>query len=67
MQVYKVQLLDSADRIVDDLKIAEVTGEMMEYIIRKVGMEDQMLRQLIMSMPESQIQELLEERKTLNK
>jgi hypothetical protein len=43
----------------------ETDGETMENIIRKVGMEDQMLRQLIMSAPMSLVQDLVEE-KALN-
>lgn len=42
--------------------LQDVDGETMEEIIRGVGMEDQMLRQLIMTMPLETIYELLEER-----
>jgi len=42
--------------------LQDVDGETMEEIIRGVGMEDQMLRQLIMKMPLETIYELLEER-----
>jgi len=42
--------------------LRDVDGEAMEEIIRGVGMEDQMLRQLIMTMPLETIYELLEER-----
>jgi len=42
--------------------LQNVDGETMEEIIRGVGMEDQMLRQLIMTMPLETIYELLEER-----
>lgn len=38
----------SVETIIDILKHMEVDGETMEYIIRKVGMEDQMLRQLFL-------------------
>ena len=44
----------------------EIDGETMENIIREVGMEDQMLRQLIMTMPIDQIEYLVTERKELD-
>jgi hypothetical protein len=44
----------------------EIDGETMENIIREVGMEDQMLRQLIMTMPIDQIEYLVAERKELD-
>lgn len=47
--------------------LQDVDGETMEEIIRGVGMEDQMLRQLVLKMPLETINELLEERKTLLK
>lgn len=40
-------------------------GETMEAIIRAVGMEEQMLRQLIMTMPMTLVEEFVEE-KALN-
>jgi len=52
----------SVETIIDILKHMEVDGETMEYIIRKVGMEDQMLRQLIMTMPYEQIESLTKEK-----
>lgn len=45
----------------------EVDGETMENIIREVGMEYQMLRQLIMTMPIDQIEHLVAERKELDR
>jgi len=42
--------------------LQDVDGETMEEIIRGVGMEDQVLRQLVMTMPLGTIYELLEER-----
>lgn len=44
----------------------EIDGETMENIIREVGMEDQMLRQLIMTMPIDRIEYLVAERKELD-
>jgi hypothetical protein len=39
----------------------------MQYIIERVGMDWQMLRQLILTMPLEQVEYLVEERKDLNK
>lgn len=52
--------------IIQQLKQIEVDGELMEYIIRKVGMEWQMLRQLVLTMPIEQIEYLMDERKELD-
>ena len=43
--------------------LIDIDGETMEFILRKVGMEYQMLRQLMMTMPLEQVEYLLEERK----
>ena len=40
-----------AEEIVSMLRHMSVDGETMEYIIKSVGMEDQMLRQLMMTQP----------------
>jgi hypothetical protein len=48
--------------IIAKLKVIDVDGETMQYILQQVGMEDQMLRQLVMSNPESDIKDLLEEK-----
>jgi hypothetical protein len=52
--------------IIAKLKVIDVDGETMQYILQQVGMEDQMLRQLVMSNPESDTKDLLEEKKELN-
>ena len=39
-----------------------VDGETMQYILQQTGMEWQMLRQLVLTMPMEQINYLLEER-----
>ena len=51
--------------IIQELKKMEVDGETMQYILEKTGMEWQMLRQLIMTLPIEQIEYLIEERKDL--
>lgn len=48
--------------IINKLQIIKVDGETMQYILEKVGMTDQMLRQLIMSNPESDTKDILEEK-----
>ena len=40
-----------AEEIVAMLRHMDVDGETMQYIIKSVGMEDQMLRQLMMTQP----------------
>ena len=42
-----------------------VDGETMQYILGQVGMEWQMLRQLMLTMPMEQVKYLLEEKKDL--
>jgi hypothetical protein len=56
-----------ADLIITALNSIEVDGETMQYIIEKTGMQDQMLRQLIMSAPIDRVQELIEEKTKLTK
>jgi len=41
-------------------------GEIMQYILKEVGMEWQMLRQLMLTMPIEQVEYLIEERKDFN-
>jgi hypothetical protein len=42
-----------------------VDGETMQYILEKVGMEDQMLKQLVMSQPIEEVRYIFEEREEL--
>ena len=42
-----------------------VDGETMQYILREIGMEWQMLRQLMLSAPMEQVEYLIEEKKDL--
>ena len=53
------------DTVIDLLTDIDCDGETMEFILRKVGMEYQMLRQLMMTMPLEQVEYLLKERKQL--
>ena len=52
----------SVETIIDILKHIDVDGETMEFILDQVGMKDQMLRQLIMTMPYEQIESLTREK-----
>jgi hypothetical protein len=61
-QVQDLRVRDKVEKIISDLSHIEVDGETMQYILEKVGMTDQMLRQLIMSNPESDTKDLLEEK-----
>ena len=53
------------ETVIDMLKHIEVDGETMQHILSKTGMEWQMLRQLIMTLPLEQVEYLIEERKDL--
>ena len=47
--------------IINKLRIIDVDGETMQYILDKVGMSDQMLRQLIFLAPKDQLEDLMDE------
>ena len=49
--------------VIQQLKDIEVDGETMQYIIEKVGMKEQMLRQLVMSQSFDEVKDLWEERR----
>ena len=51
--------------IILKLRGLEVTGEETQQILKETGMEWQMLRQLIMTLPIEQTEYLIEERKDL--
>jgi hypothetical protein len=53
--------------IIKKLRAIEVDGETMQYILEKVGMEDQMLRQLVMSQPIGEVDYMYEERRLFEK
>ena len=54
------------EEIVAMLKHIEVDGETMQYILERVGMTDQMLRQLVMTNPYTDTSDLLEEKVQLS-
>ena len=66
----KTQLMSQnsgvVETIINMLKHIDVDGETMQHIIEEVGMNDQMLRQLIMNNPESETKDYLEEKITLS-
>ena len=49
------------DQVVSLLQ--DVDGETMQYILEQVGMEDQMLRQLMFSAPMNQVRDVFYERR----
>jgi predicted phosphatase len=53
--------------VTEVLNILEIDGETMQHVIENTGMQDQMLRQLIMSAPIDQVQELITEKINLSK
>ena len=53
------------EAVIDILNEIEVDGETMQHILKETGMEWQMLRQLMLTMPLEQVEYLIEERKDL--
>ena len=51
--------------VIDILNEIEVDGETMQHILKETGMEWQMLRQLMLTMPIEQVEYLIEEREDL--
>jgi len=65
-QIYAPQKTDAVKDIIAKLKEIDVDGETMHHILEEVGMSDQMLRQLIMSKPETDTKNILEEKMEIN-
>ena len=53
------------ETVIDMLNHIEVDGETIEHIIRQVGMEDQMLRQLLLKADTETLVQLIMERREL--
>ena len=53
------------DTVIDLLNNMDCDGETMQFILKKAGMEWQMLRQLMLTMPIEQVEYLIDERKDL--
>ncbi len=49
------------EKIICELETMEVDSTTMEYILREVGLETQVLKQLIQSHPADELKEILEE------
>ena len=56
----------TVESIIATLNHIDIDGETMEYILEKVAMTDQMLRQLVMNNPQSDIMDLLLEKVELD-
>ena len=64
-QMQDLRVRDKVERIISDLSHIGVDGETMQYILENVGMEDQMLRQLMMSQPIDEVNYMFIERTIL--
>jgi len=51
----------SVNRVINILREIDVDGETMQYILEKVGMEDQMTRQLMMTANRGYVEQLWDE------
>ena len=67
--IYETPLMEyhpgMVEEIISMLRHIEVDGETMQYIIQKVGLEDQMLRQLLMISDLRYLNDLIEEKLSL--
>ena len=65
VKTYETPLMECHPGMVEEviamLKHIDVDGETMQYILNKVGMKDQMLRQLMFSAPRSYVEDLWDE------
>jgi len=70
--IYETALMESSinrtyvNDIINKLQTIDVDGETMQYILERVGMSDQMLRQLVMNSPYTDTSDLLEEKVRLS-
>jgi len=55
----------NVNRVINILNEIDVDGETMQYILNKVGMQEQMLKQLVMSQPIEEVRYLIEEREEI--
>ena len=53
--------MGAVNRAIEDFKRIDIDGETMQYIIEKLGMEKQMLRQLVLSNHINETVEVLDE------
>jgi len=64
LSIIKIKKNMNRQELVNALK--ELNGETLEHIIRVIGMEDQMLRHLIMKAPMFQVMDLVREKDWLD-
>jgi hypothetical protein len=69
MQCLNTHTFDKVNEVIQILKTLNngdsVDGETMQYILAQIGMEDQMLRQLVMTNPHTDVTDLLEEKASI--
>jgi hypothetical protein len=56
---------NKVNRIVNDIRYLDITGEEIEFIINEVGMTSQILRQLVLKASDRELEDLLEEKNEL--
>ncbi|NBT59925.1 hypothetical protein EBT16_14205 [bacterium] len=56
---------EQVDLVIDTINENNFDGETMQFILKEVGMEWQMLRQLILEAPMEQVEYLMEEKRDL--
>jgi hypothetical protein len=64
---WKLYSNEKVDKIIKELKELDVDGETMQFILKTVGMEDQMHRQLVMTKPTEGTELLLAEKSEFSK
>jgi hypothetical protein len=58
--------MEKVEKIIELLKEIKVDGDIMNYIIRQVVLEEQILKQLVLSSDELPLKNALEEREAFN-
>lgn len=58
--------MKKVEKIIELLKEIKVDGDIMEYIIRQVALEEQILKQLVLSSDDLPLKNALEERESFN-
>jgi hypothetical protein len=56
--------LEAVQNVISTLKGIDIDGETMQYILKEVGMEEQMLRQLVMTSNANALEEVISEWQT---
>lgn len=58
--------MEKVEQIIELLKEVKVDGDTMEFIIRQVGLDEQILKQLVLSSNDLPLKNALEERESFN-